>query len=107
MGLSVLIFFFVPWLDKSKVRSIRYKGLLYKKWLAAFVISFFVLGYLGTVPSNIWGQFSSTIPLLGGLDIATFFARIFTLVYFLFFIMMPYYSKKDITKKVPKRVTMK
>jgi len=107
MGLSVLIFFFVPWLDKSKVRSIRYKGLLYKKWLAAFVISFFVLGYLGTVPSNVWGQFSSIIPLLGGLDIATFFARIFTLIYFLFFIMMPYYSKKDITKKVPKRVIMK
>jgi ubiquinol-cytochrome c reductase cytochrome b subunit len=89
------------------VRSIRYKGILYKKWLAAFVISFIVLGYLGTVPSNIWGQFSSTIPLLGGLDVATFFARIFTLVYFLFFIMMPFYSKKDVTKKVPKRVTMR
>ena len=106
MGLSVLIFFFVPWLDKSKVRSIRYKGILYKKWLAAFVLSFIVLGYLGTVPSNIWGQFSSIIPLLGGVDVATFVARIFTLVYFAFFIMMPIYSKKDVTKKVPKRVTM-
>ena len=106
MGLSVLIFFFVPWLDKSKVRSIRYKGILYKKWLAAFVVSFIILGYLGTVPSNIWGQFSSIIPLLGGVDVATFVARIFTLVYFAFFIMMPIYSKKDVTKKVPKRVTM-
>ena len=105
MGLSVLIFFFVPWLDKSKVRSIRYKGILYKKWLASFVVSFIILGYLGTVPSNIWGQFSSIIPLLGGVDVATFVARIFTVVYFAFFIMMPIYSKKDVTKKVPRRVT--
>ncbi|KRO78042.1 MAG: cytochrome B [Methylophilales bacterium BACL14 MAG-120910-bin43] len=106
MGLSVLIFFFVPWLDKSPVRSIRYKGLLYKKWLTAFVLSFFVLGYLGTVPSNIWGQFSSAVPLLGNGDIATFVARIFTIIYFLFFILMPFYSKKDKTKTVPNRVTM-
>jgi ubiquinol-cytochrome c reductase cytochrome b subunit len=107
MGLSVLIFFFSPWLDKSKVKSIRYKGKLYKKWLAAFVVSFIFLGYLGTSPSNIWGQFSNAIPLLGGVDIATFFARIFTLIYFAFFILMPFYSKKDVTKKVPERVTMK
>ena len=107
MGLAVLIFFFIPWLDKSKVRSIRYKGTLYKKWLSLFVVSFIVLGYLGTSPSNIWGQFSSVIPLLGGVDIATVVARIFTFTYFAFFIMMPIYSKKDITKKVPKRVTMK
>jgi ubiquinol-cytochrome c reductase cytochrome b subunit len=107
MGLSVLIFFFIPWLDKSKVKSIRYKGKLYKKWLAAFVVSFIFLGYLGTSPSNIWGQFSNAIPLLGGVDIATFFARIFTLIYFAFFILMPFYSKKDVTKKVPERVTMK
>ncbi len=107
MGLAVLIFFFIPWLDKSKVRSIRYKGTLYKKWLSLFVVSFIVLCYLGTSPSNIWGQFSSVIPLLGGVDIATVVARIFTFTYFAFFIMMPIYSKKDITKKVPKRVTMK
>ena len=106
MGLSVLIFFFIPWLDKSKVRSIRYKGALYKKWLSAFVLSFVVLGYLGTVPSNIWGQFYIVLPLIGGADIATVVARIFTAIYFLFFILMPFYSKKDITKSVPKRVTM-
>ena len=61
---------------------------------------------MGTVPSNIWGQFSSIIPLLGGVDVATFVARIFTVVYFAFFIMMPIYSKKDVTKKVPRRVTI-
>ena len=106
MGLSVLIFFFVPWLDKSKVRSIRYKGALYKKWLSTFVISFIVLGYLGTVPSNVWGQFYNAIPIIGGKDVATIIARIFTVTYFLFFILMPIYSKKDITKSVPKRVRM-
>ena len=107
MGLAVLIFFFVPWLDKSNVKSIRYKGALYKKWLTAFVLSFIVLGYLGTVPSNVWGQFSSILPIIGGTDIATVVARIFTVIYFAFFILMPIYSKKDKTKPVPKRVTMK
>jgi ubiquinol-cytochrome c reductase cytochrome b subunit len=105
MGAAVLILFIVPWLDKSKVKSIRYKGALYKKWLAAFVLSFLILGYLGTVPSNIWGQIPNFIPLLGGLDLATFVARVFTIVYFAFFVLMPFYSKKDKTKPVPKRVT--
>ena len=107
MGLAVLIFFFVPWLDKSNVKSIRYKGALYKKWLTAFVISFIFLGYLGTVPSNVWGQFSSILPIIGGTDIATVVARVFTVIYFAFFFLMPIYSKKDKTKPVPKRVTMK
>jgi ubiquinol-cytochrome c reductase cytochrome b subunit len=106
MGLSVMILFLVPWLDKSPVRSIRYKGKLFKKWLTAFVVSFLVLGYLGTEPSYVWGQFSSALPIIGGGDIATFAARIFTIIYFLFFILMPIYSKKDVTKKVPNRVTM-
>ena len=106
MGLSVMILFLVPWLDKSPVRSIRYKGKLFKKWLTAFVVSFLVLGYLGTEPSYVWGQFSPALPIIGGGDIATFAARIFTIIYFLFFILMPIYSKKDVTKKVPNRVTM-
>jgi len=102
MGLSVVAFAFLPWLDKSPVKSIRYRGALYKKWLAAFVVSFLVLGYLGTVPSNVWGQFGAW---LGGADRATVVARIFTVIYFLFFILMPWYSKKDKTKPVPERVT--
>jgi ubiquinol-cytochrome c reductase cytochrome b subunit len=69
------------------------------------VISFLVLGYLGTVPSNVWGQFPSALPIIGGGDIATFAARIFTIIYFLFFILMPIYSKKDKTKR-SERVTM-
>jgi ubiquinol-cytochrome c reductase cytochrome b subunit len=69
------------------------------------VLSFLVLGYLGTVPSNIWGQFTMGLPLVGGADRATVVARIFTLVYFAFFILMPWYSAKDKTKPVPERVT--
>ena len=102
MGLSVMAFAFLPWIDKSPVKSIRYRGALYKKWLVAFVVSFFVLGYLGTVPSNVWGQFG---PWLGGADRATVVARIFMMVYFGFFALMPWYTKKDKTTPVPERVT--
>jgi len=102
MGLSVMAFAFLPWLDRSPVKSIRYKGNLYKGWLAAFVVSFLVLGYLGTVPANVWGQFGAW---MGKADIATVVARIFSAIYFLFFILMPWYSKKDKTKPVPTRVT--
>ena len=102
MGLSVMVFALLPWLDKSPVKSIRYRGTLYKKWLAAFVVSFLVLGYLGTEPSNIWGQFG---PILGGADRATVVARVFTVIYFAFFALMPLYTKKDKTTAVPERVT--
>ena len=106
MGAATLIFFLLPWLDKGNVKSIRYRGALYKRWFAAFIVAFLVLGYLGTKPSNVWGQFGSGLPLLGGADIATVVARVFTLVYFLFFILMPWYTKRDVTKPVPDRVTM-
>ena len=102
MGLSVMIFALLPWLDRSPVKSIRQRGTLYKGWLVAFVVSFLVLGYLGTVPSNVWGQFGSW---LGGAERATVVARIFTAIYFLFFFLMPIYTTLDKTKPVPERVT--
>ena len=105
MGLSVMIFALLPWLDRSPVKSIRYRGSLYKKWLALFVVSFIVLGYLGTKPSNVWGVFDAGTWIVGGADRATIVARIFTLTYFLFFILMPWYTKKDKTKPVPERVS--
>jgi ubiquinol-cytochrome c reductase cytochrome b subunit len=105
MGLSVVSFAFLPWLDRSPVKSIRYRGNLYKKWLAAFVVSFLILGYLGTEPSNVWGQFAPETLLVGGADRATVVARIFSLVYFSFFALMPWYTQKDQTKPVPERVT--
>jgi len=104
MGASVVLFFFLPWLDRGAVKSIRYRGTLYKSWLAAFVISFLILGYLGVVPVTIWGQFPDSWPLLGGADKATVLARILTLVYFLFFLLMPWYTARDKTKPVPERV---
>lgn len=106
MGLSVMIFALLPWLDRSPVKSIRYRGSLYKRWLALFVVSFIVLGYLGTKPSNVWGVFDAGTWIVGGADRATIVARIFTLTYFLFFILMPWYTKKDKTKPVPERVTV-
>ncbi|MDR2219210.1 MAG: cytochrome bc complex cytochrome b subunit [Methylobacillus sp.] len=105
MGASVLIFAALPWLDRSPVKSIRYRGAQYKGWLTAFVISILVLGYLGTVPSNVWGQFDKDIFILGGADRATVLARVMMVVYFLFFILMPWYTKIDKTKPVPERVT--
>jgi ubiquinol-cytochrome c reductase cytochrome b subunit len=107
MGAATLILFALPWLDKGKVRSVRYRGPLYKKFLAAFVISFLVLGYLGVVPTTVWGQIPKAIPLIGGDDFATWVARILTIVYFAFFLLMPWYTKKDIPleKPEPDRVT--
>lgn len=105
MGASVVIFAFLPWLDRSPVKSIRYRGALYKRWLAAFVVSFLVLGYLGTEPSNVWGQFDASMPIIGGADRATVVARFFMTIYFAFFLLMPWYSKADTTKPVPERVT--
>jgi len=105
MGLSVMIFAALPWLDKSPVKSIRYRGAQYKGWLVAFVVSFLILGYLGTEPSNVWGQFGANVPVLGGADRATVVARMLTVVYFLFFALMPWYTKRDKTKPVPERVT--
>ena len=105
MGLSVMIFALLPWLDRSPVKSIRYRGRQYKTWLTIFVISFIILGYLGTVPSNVWGTFASDVAVVGGADRATLIARICTVFYFLFFVLMPWYSAIDKTKPVPERVT--
>src|SRR5215831_14146062 len=104
MGAAVVIFFFLPWLDRGKVKSIRYRGTQYKAWLAAFVVSFLILGYLGTVPVTVWGQFSDKVPLLGTADRATVLARVLTVVYFLFFMLMPWYTARDKVKPVPEQV---
>ncbi len=90
MVAGVAVFCFLPWLDRSPVKSIRYKGPIFKTALTLFVISFFVLGWLGT---------QSPTPTL------TLLAQIFTVVYFAFFVLMPWYSKIDKTKPEPKRVT--
>ncbi len=90
MGAAIVMLFLLPWLDRSKVKSIRYKGVISKVALAVFVVSFVSLGWLGTQPAT---------PLL------TNFARLFAVLYFAFFLLMPIYSKIDKTKPVPERVT--
>jgi ubiquinol-cytochrome c reductase cytochrome b subunit len=104
MGAATMILFLLPWLDRGKVKSVRYRGPKYKIWLVAFVISFLVLGYLGVVPTTVWGQMPKVWPF-DGMDVATLVARILTTVYFLFFILMPWYTKNDIEKPEPQRLT--
>ena len=99
MGGAVVILFLLPWLDKSPVRSIRYKGPLFKSSLTIFVIAFLLLGYLGLKPTNIWGQ-------IGGTDVATVVAQLCTALYFLFFLTLPIISRIDRTKVEPERVTL-
>jgi ubiquinol-cytochrome c reductase cytochrome b subunit len=103
MGIATLILFFLPWLDRSPVKSIRYRGTLYKSALAIFIAAFFLLGYLGTVPVTVWGQAGAW---LAHADWATVVARILSVVYFAFFFLMPWYTAADKTKPVPERVTM-
>ncbi|MEW8171224.1 MAG: cytochrome b N-terminal domain-containing protein [Candidatus Thiodiazotropha endolucinida] len=90
MFASILVMFFLPWLDRSPVKSIRYKGSIYKIMLWLFVIDFIILGYLGTQPTT---------------DLYKLMAQIGTIYYFAFFFLMPIYSKMDKTKPVPERVT--
>jgi len=102
MGAAVLILLFLPWLDRAKVRSVRYRGNLYKSSLILFVISFFILGYLGVKPTNVWGSLG---PFFGDLETAVVVARICTIIYFAFFILMPLITKFDKTKPLPKNLT--
>ena len=90
MGLAVILPLFLPWLDRAKVKSIRYRGWIYKTALSLFAISFIALGVLGVLPAE---------------GIYILLARIFGALYFGFFILMPYYTKIDKTKPVPDRVT--
>lgn len=91
MAGAIVLPFVLPWLDKSPVKSIRYKGLGSKIMLGLFVISFFILGYLGTVH-----------PTPG----RTVMAQVCTGIYFAYFLLMPWYTAVEKTKSVPERVTM-
>ncbi len=95
MGAAIAILFVLPWLDRSPVKSIRYKGWMSKVALGCLVVSFVILGYLGVVPSD-----GHTF----GID-NTVLARILTAVYFLYFILMPIYTSIEKCKPVPDRVT--
>jgi len=91
MAAGIAIFVALPWLDRSPVKSIKYKGIYSKFFLVLFVISFFVLGYLGSVAPS---------------PAKTLLAQIFTVGYFAYFLLMPIYSKYETCKPVPDRVKL-
>ena len=96
MGLAIVLFFFLPWLDRSKVKSIRYRGWMYKTMLTLFAVTFVMLGYLGTKNP-------------GHVDLIWFknvvWAQIGLVIYFAFFLLMPIYTQLDRTKPEPDRLT--
>ncbi len=89
MAGAIAILFVLPWLDRSPVKSIRYKGKASKIFLTLFVISFFILGYLGTVHPT---------------PMKTALAQLCTGIYFAYFLLMPWYTSVETTKPVPTRV---
>ena len=91
MGGAIMILFLVPWLDRAKVKSYRYRGLMSKVLLGLFAISFVWLGKIGAGP--------------GTDPVETIVGRFLTGFYFLFFLTMPIWTKIDKTKPVPERVT--
>jgi len=91
MGAAIFVLFILPWIDRCSVKSIRYRGKSYKILLTLFVISFFGLGYIGMNPAT---------PIL------TWVGRLFTLIYFSFFVALYFTSAKEKTKEPPDRVTM-
>ena len=90
MGAAIAVLFVLPWLDRSPVKSIRYKGWLSKLWLVIFCVSFVVLGVLGAIPAT---------------PARTLLSQVCTVLYFAFFILMPFYTRMEKTKPVPERVT--
>ncbi|WP_296264609.1 cytochrome b [Pseudomonas sp. UBA6562] len=90
MGAAIAVLFVLPWLDRSPVRSMRYKGWLSKVFLLVFCVSFVILGVLGVLA-----------PTPG----RTLLSQVCTALYFAYFLLMPFYTRLEQTKPVPERVT--
>ncbi|MBE9568766.1 MAG: cytochrome bc complex cytochrome b subunit [Proteobacteria bacterium] len=90
MGGAIVVLFFLPWIDRCKVKSIRYRSGIFKANLIVFCISFVVLGWLAMQPVN---------------EVITFMSRLFSFLYFAFFAVLYVTSKNESTKPVPDRVT--
>ena len=90
MGAAIAVLFVLPWLDRSPVRSWRYKGWISKIFIVVFAVAFVLLTWLGTQPAT---------------ELNTLLARIGSVIYFGFFLLMPFYSAMEKTKPVPERVT--
>jgi ubiquinol-cytochrome c reductase cytochrome b subunit len=90
MAAAIAVLFVLPWLDRSPVKSWRYKGWISKVFIVVFAAAFVELTWLGTQPAN---------------DLNTFLARFCSVIYFGFFLLMPFYTRMEKTKPVPERVT--
>ncbi len=90
MGGAIVVLFFLPWIDRCKVKSIRYRSGIYKANLIVFCVSFVILGWLAMQPVN---------------ETITFLSRLFSFLYFAFFAVLYVTSKNESTKPVPDRVT--
>ncbi|MBF8744755.1 cytochrome b [Pseudomonas putida] len=90
MGAAIAVLFVLPWLDRSPVRSMRYKGWLSKVFLLVFCVAFVILGILGVLA-----------PTPG----RTLLSQVCTVLYFAYFLLMPFYTRLEKTKPVPERVT--
>lgn len=90
MGAAIAVLFVLPWLDRSPVRSMRYKGWLSKIWLLVFCVAFVILGVLGVLA-----------PTPG----RTLLSQVCTVLYFAYFLLMPFYTRLEKVKPVPERVT--
>ncbi|MBF8721449.1 MULTISPECIES: cytochrome b [Pseudomonas] len=90
MGAAIAVLFVLPWLDRSPVRSMRYKGWLSKIFLLVFCVAFVILGVLGVLA-----------PTPG----RTLLSQVCTVLYFAYFLLMPFYTRLEKTKPVPERVT--
>lgn len=91
MGAAVVLIIILPWLDTYPVKSVRYRPTIFKVMLGFFVVSFVGLGILGALPPD---------------NLRTFLSRVFTVIYFAFFIGLPFFGKMGVPKEPPKRVTM-
>ncbi len=92
MGGAVVILFFLPWLDTSPVKSIRYRPSWHKVWYAIFIVNFLMLGYLGTQPPS---------------PVFNLMSQIGTVIYLVFFLAMPVWSSLGKFKPVPERITFR
>ncbi|MGY4492506.1 cytochrome b [Pseudomonas sp. TE3610] len=90
MGAAIAVLFVLPWLDRSPVKSMRYKGWISRIALTLFCLSFVTLGYLGVLPPT---------------PERTLVSQVCTVLYFAYFILMPFYTRLEKTKPVPERVT--
>ena len=90
MGAAIVVLFFLPWIDRGPVRSIRYRSTAYKVLLFSFVIAFIILGYFGMQAPT---------------DMGTLISRICALIYFGFFLGLFLVSRNEKTKPLPERVT--